>query len=339
MIDIAIDSRVTPRMSFGMRAYLGELLARLPAVAPDLTVARVGSGSNFGVSEQIALPRQIACSGAKAVHFPTIFAPLVRTRPYVVTIHDLIHLRHAAFFGRPTAWHYRLIGIPLARGARRLVMGDERTIRDCEIYLGVAPERCRVVPLGYDPALTDAADAEEPLVTERPFLFYAGNHRPHKNLLALYAAWAAIAPQRTIDLRVTGPAEPGIAERFSRRRGTLSFTGHLSARDLRRHYRAALAYVHPALSEGFGIPMLEAAVVGTPVIASASAVPGIVAPYVSTFAPADVRELGALLDALVREPAPFAARAAEGVAPLRAYTWDRFAAHTAAVYREVIECS
>ena len=64
MIDIAIDSRVTPRMSFGMRAYLGELLARLPAVAPDLTIARVGSGRNFGVCEQIGLPRQIARSGA-----------------------------------------------------------------------------------------------------------------------------------------------------------------------------------------------------------------------------------------------------------------------------------
>jgi glycosyltransferase involved in cell wall biosynthesis len=334
--DVAIDARVTRRMSSGVRAYLGELLARLPGAAPDLRIARVGRGENFGFAEQVALPLALARSGAKLVHFPTTFAPLVRRGPYVATVHDLIHLRYPALFDRTTALHYRLIGIPLLRGAVRLVMGDERTVRDCETYLGVPAERCRVVPLGYDPALL--ADAP-PLVTERPFLLYAGNAKAHKNLTALFAAWAAIAPHYTVDLRVAGGAGPEIAREFSRVHGRIVFTGYLPATELHRHYRAALAYVHPALTEGFGIPMLEAAVVGTPVIASTGAVPSIVAPYAATFEPHDVRGLTALLDDLVRDARPFADRAAEGVVPLRAYTWDRFAAGTAAVYREVIGCS
>lgn len=336
MIDIAVDARITRRMSFGVRAYLSELLARLPAAAPDLRVGAVGRGENFGLAEQLELPYEIAQSGAKAIHFPTMFAPIVRSRPYVLTVHDLIHLRYPQLFGRATALHYRLVGRPLARAASRLVMGDERTIGDCERLLGVPPERCRVVPLGYDPALLDA---DEPLRVDRPFLLYAGNHKAHKDLATLYAAWAAIAPQRPIDLRVTGNAEPGIVARYTRVHGNLIFTGHLSQRDLRRHYHAALAYVHPALNEGFGIPMLEAAVCGTPVIASVEALPAIVAPYAAAFVAGDVRELGVLLDDVVRDPGAFRARAAEGVAPLRAYTWDRFAAGTAAVYREVIECS
>jgi len=105
---------------------------------------------------------------------------------------------------------------------------------------------------------------------------------------------------------------------------------------LRAHYRAAHAYVHPAFCEGFGIPMLEAAVVGTPVIASDGAVPRIVAPYAATFGPAETVKLTELLEAVLRDPQPFRSRAAEGVVPLRAYTWDRFAAATAAVYREVL---
>lgn len=335
MIDIAIDARVTRRMSEGVRAYLAELLARLPAVAPDVRVARVGRGVNFGFAEQLALPWAIARSGARAVHYPTTFAPLLRTRPYVLTVHDLIHLRYPELFSWATALHYRLVGTPLARRASRLVMGDERTLADCERYLGVSPERCRVVPLGYDSALLEP---DEALRTERPFVFYAGNHRPHKNLAALCAAWAGIAPARAIDLRITGAPEPSLSARFSRVHGELRFTGQLSRRELRRHYRAALAYVHPALVEGFGIPMLEAAVVGTPVIASRSAVPSIVAPYAVTFDPLDVAGLCGLLDELARDRAPFATRAAEGVAALRAYTWDRFAARTAAVYREVTEC-
>jgi glycosyltransferase involved in cell wall biosynthesis len=251
-------------------------------------------------------------------------------------VHDLIHLRYAALFGRATALHYALVGVPLLRGAARLLMGDERTMRDCQTYLGVSAERCRVVPLGYDPALLD--EALPPLEVERPFLFYAGNDKAHKNLATLFAAWAAIAPQHAIDLRVT--AEPSrLAREFSRGAGRIVFTGHLTTAELHRHYRAALAYVHPALTEGFGIPMLEAAVVGTPVIASRGAVPSIVAPYAGVFEARDVRGLTVLLDDLLRDRQPFAVRAAEGVPALRAYTWDRFAAGTAAVYREVIGCS
>jgi glycosyltransferase involved in cell wall biosynthesis len=336
LIDVAVDARTTRRMSVGVRKYLGELIARLPAAAPDLRCVPIGRGENFGVSEQLGLPLAIVRSGARLVHFPTTYAPLLRPRPYVVTIHDLIHLRYAALFGRSAALHYRFVGVPLARAARRLIVGDERTIADCEALLGARPERCRVVPLGYDPELLEA---REPLVAEQPFLFYAGNHKPHKNLGTLFAAWAAIAPQRTIDLRITGNADPGIAQRYWRQRGRLIFSGHLTPAELHRHYRAALAYVHPALSEGFGIPMLEAAVVGTPVIASAGAIPSIVRPYAWIFDPSDVGALTALLDEVVRDPTPFAARAAEGARPLQAYTWDRFAAGTAAVYREVIECS
>jgi glycosyltransferase involved in cell wall biosynthesis len=336
VIDVAVDARVTRRMSFGVRAYVAQLLRLLPLAAPDLRVACVGEGENFSFAEQIGLPRSIARCGARIVHFPTTFAPLRRSRPYVVTIHDLIHLRYARLFGRATALHYRCIGIPLARGAHRLLVGDARTVRECEVLLGVEPERCRVVPLGYDPALLEPAP---PLNVEQPFLFYAGNHKRHKNLTTLFAAWAALAPQHAVDLRVTGTSEPHIAERYARRNGRIVFTGHLSPIELRQHYRAALAYVHPALAEGFGIPMLEAGVSGTPVIASANAIPSIVEPYAVTFAAQDVAGLTALLDELVRDPQPFRARAAEGVQPLRAYTWDRFAARTAAVYREVIECS
>ena len=336
MIDVAVDARVTRRMSSGVRVYLRELLQGLPAAAPDLRVAGVGWGENFGFAEQIGLPRAIADSRAKIVHYPTTFAPLLRARPYVLTIHDLIHLRCAALFGRATALHYRYVGAPLARGATRLLMGDVRTVGDCERFLGVGAERCRVVPLGYDPQLLEAAP---PLNLERPFFLYAGNHKPHKNLSTLYAAWSALPPHLAVDLRVTGSGDAALSEHYVRPHGQLIFTGHLSPLDLRRHYRAALAYVHPALIEGFGIPMLEAAVVGTPVIASATAIPSIVEPFAVTFAADDVGELRALLHEAIRNPGVLHARAAEGVIPLRAYTWDRFAARTAAVYREVLEWS
>jgi glycosyltransferase involved in cell wall biosynthesis len=333
VIDVAVDARVTARMSMGTRAYLDALLARLPSVAPELRVARVGHGGNFGWDEQVALPRELVRLAPRLVHYPTTFAPVVRRRPYVVTIHDLIHLRYPDLFGRATAAHYALIGAPLARGAARLLMGDARTVDDCVRFFGVPRERCRVVPLGYDPAVIDA----EPAVGPRPYLFYAGNHRPHKDVPVLLAAWAALDAEIPLDLVLTGPDEPALRARYRRAGSELHFLGTISGGELARRYRGALAYVHPARCEGFGIPMLEAAVAGTPVIASEGAVPEPVAPFAATFPAGDRERLTELLRTLVADPAAARARAAEGVRPLRAYTWDRFAASTAAVYHEVLD--
>jgi glycosyltransferase involved in cell wall biosynthesis len=337
MIDVAIDARVTRRMSAGMRAYLAALLDGVPRVAPDVQLHRVGHGETLGIAEQFDLPVEIGHLAPALTHFPTIFAPLIRRSPYVATVHDLIHLEYPRLFGMGTAAHYAVIARPMLTGAALLVMGDQRTARLCERLLGIPRERCRIIPLGYDPLLLEPP--ERALRPARPFIFYAGNHRPHKNLAALYEAWVALPAAVELDLVLTGPDDPAARAAYVRTNGTLQFLGDIEPAELARRYRAALAYVHPALAEGFGIPMLEALVVGTPVIASSTAVPTIVAPYATTFAPQDVLALRAALADVAANPAPYRKRAAEGSTATRAYTWDRFAAATAAVYREVVHGS
>jgi glycosyltransferase involved in cell wall biosynthesis len=332
MIDVALDARITPRMSAGMRAYVRALVDGLPRVARDVAVHALDRGGNFGIDEFVRLPAAIREIAPDVTHFPTVFVPFDRRPPYVAMVHDLIHLQFPQFFGLATAAHYELIAIPMFRKATLLLMSDERTVAACERFLRVPPERCRVVPLGYDPALLDPV---EPLAAPRPFLFYAGNHRPHKNLATLFEAWSGLAPAVELDLVCTGPDDAAARERYARRGGELRFTGDLAPVELARRYRAALAYVHPALAEGFGLPMLEATVLGTPVLASAACVPAILAPFVTAFAPHDVLALRALLVDVVARNAVYRRLAAEGSVAVRAYTWDRFAAATAAVYREV----
>jgi glycosyltransferase involved in cell wall biosynthesis len=334
MIDVALDARITPRMSAGVRAYVRALLDGLPRVAPDIRLHAVGRGPNFGLGEQFALPAEIARLAPALTHYPTIYAPLRRRRPYVAMVHDLIHLQYPQFFGYTTALFYALVATPMLRGAACLLMSDVRTADACVALLGIERERCRIVPLGYDPGLL-APDATP--FAGRPFIIYAGNHRPHKNLAVLYEAWAGLPEAVALDLVITGPSDAAAQARYRRPGSALRFAGLLSDAQLAAGYRAASAYVHPALVEGFGLPMLEATVVGTPVVASTGAVPSIVAPYATTFAPHDTLALRAALTDLVANPAPYRRRAAEGSAAVRAYTWDRFAAATAAVYREVAD--
>jgi glycosyltransferase involved in cell wall biosynthesis len=333
MIDVAIDARITPRMSAGMRAYVRALLDGVPRVASDIRLHPVGRGLNFGLDEQVGVPIEIARLAPALTHYPTIFVPLYRRRPYVAMVHDLIHLQFPQLFSPAIGAYYALVATPMLRGAALLLMSDERTAEACVRLLGVARERCRIVPLGYDPALLAAAEAPP---ARRPFVLYAGNHRRHKNLAVLYEAWAGLPEAAELDLEITGEPDADAGGRVRRSGGELRFTGTLPAAELAARYRSAAAYVHPALAEGFGLPMLEAAVLGTPVLASVTALPSILRPYAATFEPHDAFKLRAMLVDLVANPAPFRQRAAEGRLALRAYTWDRFAAATAAVYREVV---
>jgi glycosyltransferase involved in cell wall biosynthesis len=269
-------------------------------------------------------------------HYPTIFAPLLRRKPYVAMVHDLIHLQYPQYFGFGTALFYDAVAKPMLRGAELLLMSDERTAGACVELLGVERERCRVVPLGYAPALLAPVETPRPV---RPFILYAGNHRPHKNLESLYDAWAGLPDAAVLDLVITGPDDPAARARYRRSGGELRFAGTLSEAELATAYRTATAYVHPALVEGFGLPMLEATVLGTPVVASTGALPSLLAPYATTFAAHDTLALRATLTDLCADPSGYQRRAAEGSVAMRAYTWDRFAAATAAVYREVIDGS
>ncbi len=338
MIDVAIDARVTRRMSVGTRVYQRELLARLPHVAPDIRFATFRGGENLTVRELVVLPFEIARLHPRVVHYLTIFAPPVTPAPYVVTIHDLIHLRHPEMFSSAPARYYALLGGRFARNAARLIVGDERTIEDCERFLGVPGERCRVVPLGYDPQMLAAVHGDDGPAAQanvRPYFLYAGNHRPHKNLATLFAAWRDLPNAVDVDLWCTGDDADGAAQKYTRRNGRLRFLGTVDERRLWAAYRDAIAYVHPALAEGFGIPMLEALVLGTPVIAAHEAVPSIVRPHATVFPARDVTALRDALIVALSDRTTLRRASAEGAAAVRAYTWDRFAAGIAAVYREV----
>ncbi|MGC8485062.1 MAG: glycosyltransferase family 4 protein [Candidatus Baltobacteraceae bacterium] len=334
MARVAIDARLTRQMSVGMKAYTQALLDRRALLAPEIELIPCGRGENFSIAEQLLLPLEIARAKAQVVHYPTQYLPLFRPVPYVLTIHDLIHCRFAEFYEAKVAWYYRTVVAPAARGARRIIVGDDRSVEDCERYLGVDGAIVRVVPLGVERAFLEPLDAPQ---VDRPYLFYAGNHREHKDLPTLLAAWAALPESVGYDLVVTGADDFGDLragyERYGRR---LLALGDIDEATLRRTYAGATALVHPALWEGFGLTMLEAMAMRTPVIACRDSVPGPLSAAAATFAPRDVPALTRAIESLRNEPELWAARVAAGRRAAEELTWDRFARRIAAVYAEVV---
>ena len=327
--DVALDVRETSHTSAGMLAYVRALRHWLPIVAPDLRVAHVGGGDNFDLAEQVGMPLAIARLRPRLVHVPTPYVPRFVPAPLAVTVHDLIDLEFPQYAKGKVAPYWRFVVAPVLRAARAVITDDDATVELLERYARVDPSRVRVVPLGID-APPEVPPRERP----RPYFLYAGNRRPHKDVPLLVRAWSELPERYAADLVLTGPPDPALAA--TRANGELVFAGDADERELWRWYRGAAACVQPARREGFGLPALEALRVGTPAIASSTATPAVVRPFVHAFAAGDADALRDLLaralddaDAWRRE----AARAREQTAHL---TWEHTVRATASVYRDVM---
>jgi len=302
----------------------------LPTLAPDLQTVFVGRGDNFDLAEQVGLPLALARLRPRLAHFPTPYVPRFIPVPYLVTVHDLIDLEFPQYAKRKVGPYWRAVVAPVLRGARAVVTDDERTVELLVRYASVDRTRVHAIPLGVD--------APEPLPPPvqraRPYLFYAGNQRPHKDLPTLLRAWAALPPALAVDLVLTG-SENAELRALARPGAELVFTGALDEPALWAYHRGAAAYVQPALREGFGLPLLEALRVGTPVLAADTAVPRILAGEVETFPAGDVGALAALLERALSDPT-VRERATHARVRSAYLTWARTVGATAALYRTLL---
>jgi len=341
--DVAFDLPRMRHMSVGMMAYAEELVARLPRIAPDLGFATFVRATHLDANEQIVLPLRLARARPRLVHHLSVYAPIVGFAPTIVTIHDLIHLRFPEMFKNRVGPYYATVVRALCRRAARVITDDERTIEDLERFLGVPASKVAVIPLGVDDRFLAAAAAAAGAVgvdiaaeqrSAAPYFLFVGNHRTHKDIATLLAAWSSLPEHYHVDVRLTGIDDlgPG-ASRPERSRGKITFVGHVDTPKLVGLYAGALALVHPALCEGFGLPLVEAAAMGTPVIACRDAIPGAIKDRTAIFEPRDVAGARAHMIAVLDGRVPRGA--AQSIA--RNLTWDRCAERTAEVYRSVLE--
>ncbi|MGH7737891.1 MAG: glycosyltransferase family 4 protein [Candidatus Tyrphobacter sp.] len=332
MTRVALDARCTRQMSAGMQRYARELAARLPRVAPEFAFEIVERGTNFGWSEQVALPLAFARANVALVHFLAHYVPLALPSRFVITVHDLIHLHYPEQFKRRVGPYYRLVVRRACANAVAVVTDDERTVPDLERFLGVDPRKIRVIPLG----VSAAPSIGEPQ-TGRPYLLNVGNHRMHKNLQRLLDAWQSLPAEYEIDLCFTGPDDfSGALQRASTNRRQARALGDLGEAELGTVYANARALVHPALREGFGLPLLEAMARGVPVLAASDAVASVLASAVLTFDAADVRSLAQCIVNILQDEGLRARLVKAGRMLATAFTWDRCARETAALYHDVL---
>ena len=260
----------------------------------------------------------------------------------VYTLHDLVPLRLPQTTLDRKDRYLRLMRL-LAREADHLVTVSQASRADICDLLGVAPERVTNTYQSVSVAGAPTPAEARALVAGALGLAPGGYHlffgavEPKKNVGRLLEAFLLSEVERPLVLvgKTAWKAEeelrllPGAAAA-----GRVVRLDHVPATLLQALVRGARTVLFPSLSEGFGLPVLEAMALGAPVITStASALPEVAGDAAVLVDPYDVRALAAAIRALDGDDARRAALAARGPAQAQRFSEAAYDARLRALYR------
>ncbi|MFT5051931.1 MAG: glycosyltransferase involved in cell wall biosynthesis [Chlamydiales bacterium] len=366
VLTVGIDYRPALQNREGIGRYTRELvkaLAALPA-APDLrlygsTLAppRVPSAPPPGTCmRRWRVPSRLQpwmlaatsgadgfLGGARIFHHTQYNRLPVKRALEVATLHDCIYLLEPQFVGPDAAARMSAQARQLASHARRVLVPSEYVRGRVAEAFQLPAERIHVTPLGCDHLAPvepgKVGNVGIPARPGPPYVLTVSRIEPRKNHLRMLRAFEGVVgaglPHRW---KVVGPAGHD-ADVFldaldrSPARERVDWESEVSEAQLSTHLAAASAFLFTSLSEGFGLPPLEAMARGIPVVASDSTSVGeVCAGGALLVDPLDVDATRDALCELLGDEAvrdAWAIRARERAA---SFTWERCARATLAAY-------
>ena len=191
----------------------------------------------------------------------------------IVCIHDANIFAAPESYSRSFRALYHNLQPLLARRSVRIASVSHAAARQIARHLPVGLSDIAVLPnghehaLAWDPALADLAPKKLASKGDRPFVLALGSRARHKNLSLLID----IAPEldeMDLDIVIAGGGDGIFTEHQLQRRSNVHFLGRVSDHDLAYLFDRALCLAFPSLTEGFGLPIVEAMARSCPVISS-----------------------------------------------------------------------
>ena len=277
----------------------------------------------------------------------------IALRGGIVTIHDVTFKTWFDSKSRIPGWRFaarsyldRIVRHGLKRAQAVIAVSDSTRRELIQRFAPADPGKIEVIHEGWEHLADYDAEACEPFdIDAGGYLFFLGSYRVHKNLSRLLEAFR-IAMDRIPEDRILvisgssgrlSAANREVMAAINAKRTRVVFTGYVSNACVARLYREADAFIFPSLSEGFGLPVLEAFHSGAPLLASsATSLPEVAGDAALYFDPNDALDIA---DAIVRfyaDPALGPRLSTLGKDRLESFSWKKAAEETVALYRRCL---
>ena len=241
-------------------------------------------GSSTALFQHILLPLQAKKDQVDLLFSPSYFLPLFYKGKTALTIHDIIYEAHPEWFN----FHIldkilvKWIGKKSAKKANIIFVPSEFTKQEIVKFYKVDPRKINITPLSSDEIFKPVIDDETLEITkerygiEKNYLLYAAAIFDRRCVKESMLAFEEIAKQYPnvqyliIGKDLTSKKDIEILVKKTNQRlerqAIIYFSNFVSSEEMLTLYNGAQATIYLSLYEGFGLPLLESASCGTPVI-------------------------------------------------------------------------
>lgn len=297
---IGIDCRLIGSKNAGIGRYVSNLVVRLVNLYPEvkwvlffqdqdqideLALKRtdnitqvVTHVQHYSVLEQIRLPLIFAQYQLDLLHVPHFNAPIFYLGKTIITIHDLLwHEQRGTDVTTLSSWKYylkylgyRLVSSITIKKASRILV-PTKTVKDTlSKYYPRAEQKTVVTKEGIDESFSSVVQPSSHKAVNNNSLLYVGSLYPHKNIILVLKALKQLPD---LKLKIVGSRNIFVDQVKAQVRelgvvDQVEFLGYVSDKKLINLYQTSLALVFPSLSEGFGLPGVEALAAGGLLLAS-----------------------------------------------------------------------
>lgn len=314
-------------------------------IAPDFDVVETNV-KEFTFAEQTTFKKELEALNPDLIHFPIVQQPVLYGGRVVTTMQDLTTTR----FNNPAKnavvfWVkqqiYKVVNKWVARKSWEIITPTEFVKHDIAQYCHVPLEKITVTLEAAD--IMPPGSAPYTPVLGKPFIMYIGRPTPHKNLARLIEAHQKLRqkhPDLLLVLAGKKDANYQLHEKTVLEKGyeNVIFTDFIPDDQFRWLLEHCEAYCFPSLSEGFGLPGLEAMLHGAPVVSSnATCLPEVYGNAAHYFNPYNVQDIAQAIDDVISSPQLRDELIKKGYAQAKKFSWKRMAEQTLAVYEKALK--
>ena len=328
--------------------------------------------AHYSPKEQTGLLKYLNEKQFDLVHFTQFNHPIFYKGKFVVTVHDLTMLGHLHRQNPIKRIAFNKVMKAAAYNSTKILTVSETSKKDILEYYDIPKDKIVVTYLGVDDKYNISVRSQQSKIDQfskkygigDQYILYTGMWKRHKNLLRALEAFEIAAKKgeikdRKVQFVMAGKVdekEQDVLELIKKINSGLRTedsghgvcnpspkpqalnpvvtTGFVLEEELPIAYAGALAYIIPSLSEGFGLPPLEAMACGTPVISSKeSCMPEILGDVPLYFDPYNINDMAKAMEQIVTDKTLRQKMIPKGLEQVRKYSWNDTAEKTLEVYK------
>lgn len=301
--------------------------------------------ANYSLEEQIGFKTFLDTLQPDLTHFCMPQQPILFKGLHVTTIHDLTLLRTYSSDKNWLIYHFKqfvgkFVFKRVAKTSQYVITPTNYVKKDLQDFARIPADKI-VVTYEAGERVSDSSRAYA--VPFESFILYVGNQADYKNIKRLGDAHQELLKTHpNLGLVLAGKKNAAALKNeayfIEKQYKNIHFTDFIADDQLSWLYEHCQAYIFPSLSEGFGLPGLEAMSHGAPVVSSkATCLPEVYGDAAWYFDPRDTQDIAKKITEVLDSDQLRNSLIEKGKEKAGEYSWERMAMQTYDIYKKSLE--